>query len=266
MTKRKAPYRHADGSDCWTKNCRRGRKILSDLKSNLTVGKSNLTFADIEKNTNSERTIKINQAMRNFDFSVLLPSIPTEQFKVDKNVLFKTIHGSHLYGLNHAGSDKDYYTVVIGNSSRANRKTRQTIVDGVDSLRVSLNHFMELAQSGSHQALEAMFSEKTSGDIIEAMRKNYYVGSNIFQIYERTIRNFALSDDFKRRRHALRLTLNLNEMTHRGRFNPTLTKEQAEEITTKTNSTFDEYFNYLNEKSEIEIQWQKTDRSHAVKK
>lgn len=271
MTKRTAPYKHVDSSPCWTKNCSKGNSILNNLKSHLTVGGSTMTFAELDKAIKDKNDVKaerINAAMRNHDFAELLPSIEAKQFHADKNVLFQTIHGSHLYGLNHAGSDEDYYTIVASDqrSSSNNQKTKQTIKDGIDSVQVSLNHFMLLAQNGSHQALEAMFSQKITGDPIESMRKNYYVGSNIFVVYERTIRNFALAEDFKRRRHALRLIVNLNEMTHTGRFNPTLTQEQAKTITEKTNGTFDEYFNYVNELSEIEIQWENNNRAHTVRR
>jgi predicted nucleotidyltransferase len=271
MTKKTAPYRHiSDNSACWTKNCRRGNTL--SVIDNLRVGNSSMTFKELDeavRNKSDERALKINEAMRNKDFSVLLPSIEPKRFNEDETILFKTIHGSHLYGLNHKGSDEDYYTVIVADnktSSTAHNKSKQTIKNGIDSLQVSLNHFVKLAQDGSHQALEAMFSQKVTGDVIEDMRKNYYVGTNIFMIYERTIRNFSLSEDFKRRRHALRLTLNLNEMMETGRFNPTLTPEQAATITHKTNATFDEYFTYINELSDMEIDWQKTDRASTVRR
>jgi predicted nucleotidyltransferase len=254
---RKSPYNHVDGSPCWTKDCKRGHAILQSFKEKLTVGYTGVSFSDFEKEIKANGT----KPVLNKDFTLLNTPTDVTRFVPEKNVLFKTVHGSHLYGLNHPGSDTDYYMVVMPESNSSHRKTKQTIVDGIDTVKNSLSHFLELAETGSHQALEAMFSEKTVGDPIEALRRNFYVGTNVFNIYERTIRNFALSQDFKRRRHALRLTINLNEMMKRGRFNPTLEPKIADVITQKTNATFDEYFQYLNNLSDMELQWQKTDRS-----
>lgn len=262
MTKQ-APYKHYDGSGCWTKNCSKGNTNFDNMKHNLRVGGTDLTFAEFEQQAQNQDNMRNTKIVTHNEF------IEPTKFEPHGEFIYTTIHGSHLYGLNHAGSDEDYYSIVYGDGNRSNaarNKTKQTIINGIDTVKVSLNHFMQLARDGSHQALEAMFSEKTYGDSLEGLRKNYYVGTEIFSIYERTIRNFALSNDFKRRRHGLRLMLNLNEMVERGRFNPTLTAEEAKTITDKTNGTFDQYFDYINQNSIIEIQWSKTDRAHTVRR
>lgn len=134
--------------------------------------------------------------------------------------LLRTVHGSHLYGLNHAGSDLDYFMVYEGKF-----KTEQTIVDGLDSVVMSLDSFLLRASSGSPQSLEAMFSRKAEVDALE-LREGFRVDSALArQVYSRTIRAFA-HGDLKRQRHAIRLTLNLNDLVESGRFDPALSDEQ----------------------------------------
>lgn len=151
-------------------------------------------------------------------------------------VLFKTLHGSHLYGLAHAGSDVDWFTVVTkkdGTTAHTRKKyARQSIVDGVDSNVVDFGTWMVGCANGVPQYLEAMFSPIPEVDRISEFRQSFYVTHGAYARYMRTIKSFALAEDpsTKRRRHALRLGLNLQSIGRYGRFNPTLSEEDAKYI------------------------------------
>lgn len=157
------------------------------------------------------------------------------------DVLFRTIHGSRLYNLHHAESDYDYYTVVDKVKNKKARYATHKIVDGVDSVVVDLGTFMGLVDKGVPQALEACFSQCAEIDRIEDLRKGVHAGSAVWGTYLRTIKSFALQDDFKHRRHALRLALNLRDLRRYGRFNPSLTEEQIEMISSmaRTDSAYE---------------------------
>lgn len=68
------------------------------------------------------------------------------------DVVFATVHGSHLYGTYHAASDLDLFVVV------AKGKNRSAVVDGLDVAMVDLDTWVTNAHNGSHQAVEALFS------------------------------------------------------------------------------------------------------------
>lgn len=159
---------------------------------------------------------------------------------MERQILFKTVHGSRLYGLAHADSDYDYYTVVTKKpvDTRWGKQTRskyakQKIVGDVDSMVLDLGTWLEQCRAGVPQALEAMFSDMVEVDLIKDLRANYRASTGVYERYWRTIKSFALSEDdgIKKRRHALRLALNLRELGATGRFNPTLSKEDAEFVT-----------------------------------
>lgn len=169
-----------------------------------------------------------------------------------RETLFKTVHGSRLYGLSHAGSDEDFYTVVtkrqtdtrFGRQTRA-RYAKQKISGNQDSMVVDFGTWVEMCRGGVPQALEAMFSNMPVGDDrIADFRSGYRVGTEVYERYLRTIKSFALAEDdgIKKRRHALRLALNLREMGMTGRFNPTLSREDAEYITTYATKTHDDVY------------------------
>ena len=157
-----------------------------------------------------------------------------------REVLFKTVHGSHLYGLNHAGSDEDFYTVVTkkptdnryGRQERA-KYAKHKIVDNEDSTVVDFGTWVEMCKSGVPQALEAMFSNMPLEDNITEFRNGFRCGTQVYERYFRTIKSFALAEDdgIKKRRHALRLALNLRDIGRYGRFNPTLRPEDIAWIT-----------------------------------
>lgn len=169
-----------------------------------------------------------------------------------REVLFKTVHGSRLYGLAHAGSDEDFYTVVTkespdtryGKQTRA-RYAKQKINGDQDSLVIDFGTWVEQCRSGVPQALEAMFSNMQVGDDrIQDFRYGYRVGTEVYERYFRTIKSFALSEDdgIKKRRHALRLALNLRDMGMTGRFNPTLSQEDARYITSMATKTHEDVY------------------------
>ena len=153
--------------------------------------------------------------------STLLP--PLEH----KSVMFRTVHGSRLYGLNHAASDDDFYQVINRSTSGKKKFARQNIAGNDDTMTVNFSTFSAMANEGIPQSLEAMFSAQSLGtEYFEAYRKSFRVDINSMRkVYRRTIANFACGD-FKRRRHALRLAFNFDEATYSGRFNPQLTPEQ----------------------------------------
>lgn len=156
-----------------------------------------------------------------------------------RHVLFKTVHGSHLYGLSHAGSDYDYYTVVAKSpTNRRAKYAKQTIIGDEDSMVVDFGTWVDMCKAGVPQALEAMFSDMPLYDEIGPFRASFRVGTEVYERYFRTIKSFALSEDegFKKKRHALRLALNLNEMGATGRFNPTLSTRDAVYITERAKS------------------------------
>lgn len=141
-------------------------------------------------------------------------------------VIFSTLHGSHLYGLAHEGSDLDTYTVT--DSTRV--RVRQSVTGADDSVRVGFNAFLIRALGGSHQSVEALFSPvkewNPAFDHLRPMIDNMVVcGSEVFAKYERIIHKFCFGD-FKRRRHAVRLSQNLQGLRRDGRFNPRMTEEE----------------------------------------
>lgn len=153
------------------------------------------------------------------------------------SVIFTTIHGSRLYGLDHAGSDHDTFTVVTDTHDFGDRPTRQTVRGYGDQVRdditFTLREFMKRADNGSHQALEAMFSPVKEWAEEKHPYQRYIEswvisGPNVFAAYERTIRKFAFGD-FKRRRHGVRLSQNLKALRVLGRFNPKMSVAQIQE-------------------------------------
>lgn len=162
-------------------------------------------------------------------FTLPVDDIPRLRGRSDQIVFF-TRHGSKLYGLNTDSSDEDWFVVT---TSRAPRATQGVIKRGgapaLDVVTVGWDAFLGLAHSGSHQSIEALFStEKVF------LRPEYephladvrLTGSDITAKYRRTIRKFSFGD-FKRRRHAVRLSMNLAELSDRGRFDPHLTYREA---------------------------------------
>lgn len=140
-------------------------------------------------------------------------------------VLLRTIHGSHLYGLAHKGSDKDIYEVIATKRTARKRNIKQTIVDGVDKTVVDLSTFMHMVDECVPQALEALWTPVAEVDKLHEFRTQYRVNrAKMKEVYIRTALNFAKNDDVKRRRHAIRLLLNLGAALEYGKFNPRLSE------------------------------------------
>ena len=157
-------------------------------------------------------------------------------------VIFSTIHGSRLYGLDHADSDYDTYTVVTNDHDFSESGLRRgqhvrSFADGPneDDVVVTLNEFLKRVGKGSHQACEALFSQEkvlgegwvTWGPLLNAVR---ITSPDAFYAYERTIRKFAFGD-FKRRRHAIRLAGDLWYLRMWGEFNPRMTQAEVQYAT-----------------------------------
>lgn len=144
--------------------------------------------------------------------------------------LFETPHGSHLYGMAHANSDRDSYVVVDLPPAGFTKKhwAKQTIRDGDDITVTDLSSFLRICEKGVPQALEAMFSRVAVVDELTALREGFRAGyNNCINTYTRTITNFVVDGGFKRRRHAMRLASNLSEIMRTGRFEPELTPYQV---------------------------------------
>lgn len=141
--------------------------------------------------------------------------------------ILETIHGSHLYGLNHSDSDLDYFRVVDTSRSRAKHK----VTEELDYVEVPFDRFMENVFNGSHQSCEALFSPVATVDpryqaLFNAIR---VTGADAFARYRRTIRAFSYGT-MKQRRHAVRLGFNLRDLRLSGRFNPQLTDDQRTKV------------------------------------
>lgn len=138
-------------------------------------------------------------------------------------VVFSTIHGSHLYGMANDTSDTDVFRVTTGTMPRAHHSVDRLTL--VDTCTVGWDTYLKRIFEGSHQSVEALFSpfkvwhsHEELRDFIEGMR---VTGPRVFEKYERTIKRFCYGD-FKRRRHAVRLNLNLADLRNEGRFNPVM--------------------------------------------
>src|SRR6187431_1837508 len=114
------------------------------------------------------------------------------------SIIFSTIHGSRLYGLDHAGSDDDQYVVY-----EEKRGARQSVTGKDDITRVGLHDFLDKAFSGSHQSVEALFSPYKVWELDEYrpfIENAVIPAGGIREKYMRTIKKFSF-EDFKRRRH-----------------------------------------------------------------
>lgn len=147
---------------------------------------------------------------------------------MEHKVLFKTRHGSHLYGLNHADSDEDFYTVVDKVKTAKARYAKQSIVGADDTMLVDFGTWVGMLQNGVPQAWEAAFSQEPLHDDIGAFRAALVMGSGAVERYLRTITSFCMTQDPKRKRHGLRLALNLYDGQTCGRFNPKMTPNEVD--------------------------------------
>lgn len=161
---------------------------------------------------------------------------------MEKTVLFKTIHGSRLYGLHHENSDEDFYTVVDKVKTARARYAKQTIVGQDDTMMVDFGTWLGMCVNGVPQALEAMFSQHVIVDQIEDFREGYRVSSGALERYLRTITSFCMTQDPKRKRHGLRLALNAYDFQRAGRFNPSLTPNEIDWATEQAKKDCDSVY------------------------
>ncbi|WP_251153669.1 nucleotidyltransferase domain-containing protein [Cellulosimicrobium sp. Marseille-Q4280] len=153
------------------------------------------------------------------------------------NALLRTVHGSHLYGLAHAGSDLDTYTVIA-----TGHRARQTISGDQDTLVIPIGAFLLQAGSGVPQALEAMFSPIAEPGPLDALRHGFRPDTAASaHRYRRTITSFA-AGTLKQRRHALRLATNLTDLLTYGWFSPRLSPALADELTAAAALPDEDYF------------------------
>ncbi|GAA1807190.1 DNA polymerase beta superfamily protein [Nesterenkonia flava] len=153
------------------------------------------------------------------------------------SAILTTVHGSHLYGLANQGSDQDTYTVTTGTNKEY---ARQTKTGDDDALQLHLHRFLDQVRDGVPQALEALWSPvaKIHPDwepMLRALRPGIHEAR---ARYRRTILNFAFkhggrtgaarehADRAKLRRHAVRLTINLAQLTETGSIQPRLNSDQ----------------------------------------
>lgn len=153
--------------------------------------------------------------------------------------LFRTVHGSRLYGLAHENSDQDLFVVTDSESIRSAHR-----MDGpVDTVTLGMHEFLRKVAGGSHQSCEALFSPYQEWTAAGAAWRPHLAGivvggADAFAKYERTIKKFSFGD-FKKRRHAVRLAQNLGELRRSGQFNPAMTGIQIAEANDLATRLFD---------------------------
>ncbi len=176
-------------------------------------------------------------------------------------ILFKTIHGSRLYNLHHAESDDDYYIVTPTVKAKIlSLKNAKHKIDGnLDTLSVDFATFTLFSQQGKPQALEAMFSKKSSSPFFEDYRAGWFASDpEVINRYIRTIHAFSMDETAKQvkyRRHALRLSLNLDELVHTGRFDPTLSDRDARYVKNTADYSKEAYLKELNAVNPFDLDW-----------
>ena len=141
------------------------------------------------------------------------------------NPILYTVHGSHLYGLAHEHSDRDTYRVVLCDDKRY---ISHMVDDVSDSTVIHLVRFVQQVNKGVPQALEALYSRSATHNTaylpyLRSLRPDPYT---VADTYWRTALNFA-EGDFKQKRHAMRLVLNLHDFMRYGSFNPQLTPAEV---------------------------------------
>lgn len=181
-------------------------------------------------------------------------------------LLLKVQAGSRLYGYASSTSDDDIFEVysepliVMSQQQQAHKRrevavpVQQTIVDGVDTIRMTLSTFIQRASSGSHQALDAMFAPNPMVDKIPSLRANFFAGYEVIPTYTRIISKFAVQEGFRKQRHALRAMFNLEDILKSGRYNPELSPERIEFIMEKAHLPYSEFRELLLESSPVSLE------------
>lgn len=140
-------------------------------------------------------------------------------------IVFTTVHGSRLYGLNHADSDDD--SMIVYNDKRKPLHVKR---GDLDVIHVGLPWLLDNAYKGSVQFVEAVFShDKVWTDpswrpMFDTMRIPV---AAVRETFTRTIRTFVHMDTQKSRQHAVRLGLALHDIrVNDGWYDPKLTERQ----------------------------------------
>lgn len=187
----------------------------------------------------------------------------------EDTILFKTVAGSKLYGIAKAASDDDFYIITPTKYTARKINAQQKIEGNDDTTSMDFKSFVTLAGKGVPQTLEAMFSRKSRSDFFEDYRQGYFASDpEVIHTYMKTIKSFSLSDKdpFKRKRHALRLALNLEEILYTGRFNPTLSAGNARRITQFAQKEGSAYFAELKKICPIEVDWDEAQNNDNMKR
>lgn len=166
--------------------------------------------------------------------------------------LLRTVHGSRLYGLDHEGSDWDWYTVVPqplqhSDTLRPTRVFQELSTDAAtgvvtDTMVVGLTTFLSNCAEGVPQALEAMFAPTSTVDLLGGYRAAFRVNPNTMHAtYRRSMRDHMLRAELmdspvKVRRHVVRHALNLETALTCGRFSPVLSETERRVVVSMAES------------------------------
>lgn len=172
-------------------------------------------------------------------------------------LLLRVQAGSHLYGYATETSDQDFFEVhtepfMIPTRDEP-RPVRQTILDGVDTIQMTLSHFMERAAAGSHQALDAMFAADPETDLLGGFRTSYRAGADVIPAYMRIITKFAAQGGHRKQRHALRAMLNLHDIMDTGRYTPELSTKQIQFIEEHSSLPTPEFMRFLLTETRVDL-------------
>lgn len=130
--------------------------------------------------------------------------------------------------------------------ANGHKRAAQTI-NGADDITVlTLNEFARHVWKGVPQALEALYSPAADEAPLDAYRHHFYPDTaRTAATYRRTIKSFALGGTVKKRRHALRLAVNLTDLLAYGRFTPALPATVAADLTAAASSDWRTYLDAL---------------------
>lgn len=138
-------------------------------------------------------------------------------------LLFRTLHGSHLYDLATTASDTDWYEVW--SELPEGDRIQHFASDEDDSTRVSLPEFLRTVGLGVPQAIEALFApdRMVQVDEIRFLRSALVPGTaSLANFYSRSIRDHScINPTPKRRRHSARLAHDLSMFLERGYIDTT---------------------------------------------
>jgi hypothetical protein len=129
----------------------------------------------------------------------------------------------------------------------------------LDVVTVDFASFASMAENGVPQALETMFSEKTVSPFFEEYRNSWFASDpRVVDRYIRTIKSFSLDDGPKQekyQRHAIRLSLNLEQLVYTGRFNPTLNAADVRMVKKLGQKPKAEFMKELNAVNPFDLDW-----------